>query len=80
MGQCTQGEQFTELFADRRHAYHRRVRDTGVVLADPEYVVAILIMHLTLGADLKREVDVVDFQPVDLPQSVEGNGINTDTH
>ena len=76
MCQRAQSQQLTEFFADGRHAHHRGVWCVGVILADAENVVAILVMHLAISADLEREVDAVDLQALDLAQRVEGNRIN----
>lgn len=77
VGQGAEGQQFAKFFSSWGDTHHRGVRDGGVVLADAKDVVAVLVMHLALGTDLEREVDVVDLQSLNLAQRVEGNGLHT---
>ena len=76
VGQGAEGQQFAETFTHGRDGHHRGVGHSGVEFTDAEYVVALLVMHGVVGADLQREVDAVDLQAGDLLQRVERNGID----
>jgi len=76
VGQGAEGQQFAETFTHGRDGYHRGVGHRGVEFTDAEDVVALLVVHGVVGADLQREVDAVDLQAGDLPQRVERHGID----